>query len=76
MAHSNRRQDGLVSPKVGVIFDISETALKVHQSPKQKSLFILVLIQVSLAQFHPPRGSVRVAIFLSCYFRTRDFIVT
>ena len=38
----------------GPIFDISETALKVHQSPKQKTLFILVLIQLPLAQFHPP----------------------
>ena len=61
----------------GPIFDISETVLKlkVHQSPKQKTLFILVLIQIPLAHFHPPRGSVRVGIFQGCFFLTRDSTV-
>ena len=76
--HGNRRQGGFFGAKVGVgpICDISETASKVPQSLKQKTLFILVLIQVPLFYFYPPRGSIKVGILQSCFFLIRDPTVT
>jgi len=67
-AHGNRRQDGFLCPKVGVVrFSTSRKRyLKSTNRQNKKTLFILVLIQVPLAHFYPPRGSVRVGIFQSC----------
>ena len=55
-AHGNRRQGGFLDPKVGVVqFSTSRKwYLKSTNRQNKKTLFILVLIQVPLARFHPP----------------------